>query len=198
MSGFPTWGSGNKRRNFQRIRIWKLVGFDCRALKGQGETETPLVEGAHKVVCASAPGGKSSDPTGDWTRPTCYCWRVSCRGGGMAVVHCGDKDTGSRSSGKYSLAWALLKSAIRPKKEPVASSDGLPQAKKKTGRELSPTHQQTSRLKFYWALPPEQHPVLPTTSPSHQEACTSLLDRLTHQKAESRSKKNYSPAACGT
>ena len=34
-----------------------------------------------------------------------------------------------------------------------------------------------SGLKFYWArpCPPEQDPVFPTTSPSHQEAYTSLL-----------------------
>ena len=37
---------------------------------------------------------------------------------GMAVAHCGDKDTGSRSSGKYSLVWALPESAISPSKEP--------------------------------------------------------------------------------
>ena len=36
---------------------------------------------------------------------------------GVAVAHCGDKDTGSRSSGKYSLPWALPESAISPTKE---------------------------------------------------------------------------------
>ena len=37
---------------------------------------------------------------------------------GVAVAHRGDKDTGSRSSGKYSLVWALPESAISPTKEP--------------------------------------------------------------------------------
>ena len=37
---------------------------------------------------------------------------------GVAVSHCEDKDTGSRSSGKYSLEWALPESAISPTKEP--------------------------------------------------------------------------------
>ena len=32
-------------------------------------------------------------------------------------------------------------------------------------------------------------------SPSHQEACTSLLDSLIPQRADNRSKKNYNPAA---
>ena len=35
---------------------------------------------------------------------------------------------------------------------------------------ISPTHQQKIKLKFYWAWPPEQDPVFPTNSPSHQEA----------------------------
>ena len=43
---------------------------------------------------------------------------------------------------------------------------------------------------------------LPTrgTRPSstHQEAYTSLLDSLSHQRADSRSKMNYNPTACGT
>ena len=34
------------------------------------------------------------------------------------------------------------------------------------------------------------------TSPSHQEACTSLWPDLTHQKSDIRSKRKYIPAAC--
>ena len=69
----------------------------------------------------------------------------ACVGGspaevGLAVAHHGDKDTGSRSSGKYSLAWALLESTISPTKEPVASTAGSPQAKQPTRREHSPTY----------------------------------------------------------
>ena len=67
---------------------------------------------------------------------------------GMAVPHRGDKDTGSRNSGKFPLASALPESAISPAKEPVASRAGSPQAKQPTGREPSPTHQQTRGLKF--------------------------------------------------
>ena len=96
------------------------------------------------------------------------------------------------------MVWALLESSNSPTKEPVASSAGLPQTKQPTGRELSPTHQQVSILSFTELCPPEQHPALPTTSPSHQEACTSLLDSLIHQRTDGRSKKNYIPAACGT
>ena len=70
-SGFPTWGSGNGRRNSQRIKHWRQAGFDYRTSTGLGETETPLLEGTHKVVCTCGPRGRSSDPIGDWTRPTC-------------------------------------------------------------------------------------------------------------------------------
>ena len=59
------------RRNSKRMRLWRLVGFDCRILTGLGETGTALLEGTHKVVCASGPRERSSDPIGDWTRPTC-------------------------------------------------------------------------------------------------------------------------------
>ena len=37
---------------------------------------------------------------------------------GLAVSHRENKDTGSRSSGKYSLAWALPEFTISPAKEP--------------------------------------------------------------------------------
>ena len=38
------------------------MGFECRTSTGMGETETPLLEGTHKVVCTSGPRGRSSDP----------------------------------------------------------------------------------------------------------------------------------------
>ena len=43
-----------------------------------------------------------------------------------------------------------------------------------TGREHIPIHLQKIGLKIYWAwpCPPEQDPVFPTASPSHQEAST--------------------------
>ena len=96
---------------------------------------------------------------------------------GAAVAHCRDKDMGSRSSGKYSLAWALPESTISPTKEPVASSVGLPQAKQPTGRKLSPTHQQTSRLKFYWTLTTR---AIPSSTHHH-----SLLSGSLHKMASS-------------
>lgn len=65
-----------------------------------------------------------------------------------------------------------------------------------------PTHQQRSNLKVLLsiALPirEAQDPPPPTTSPSYQEAYISLLDSLIQHRADGRSKKSYSPAACRT
>ena len=144
ISGFPTWGSGHRRRNSQRIRLWRLARFDCRTSTGLGETETPLLEGTHKAVCASGLRGKEQWPHRRLNQTYLLVLEGLLPRQGVAVAHCRDKDTGSRSSGKYSLAWALLESAISPTKETVASSDGSPQAKQSTGRELCPTHQQAA------------------------------------------------------
>ena len=116
-SGFPTWGSSNRRRNSQRIRLWRLVVIDCRTLTGLGETETPLLEGTHKVVCASGPRGKEQWPHRRLNQTYLLVLEGLLQRRGVSLAHCGDKDTGSRSSGKYSLVWALLKTTISPTKE---------------------------------------------------------------------------------
>lgn len=65
------------------------------------------------------------------------------------MAHHGDKDTGSSSSQKYSLALrGLHEVTIIHTKQPVGSSVGLLQAKQPRGKEHSHTHQQTSELKF--------------------------------------------------
>ena len=197
-SGFPTWGAGKGRRNFQRIRLWRRAGFDCRTSTGLGETETPLLESTHKVVCTSGPKGKEHGPHRRLNQTYLLLFKgLLERQGGAAVAHRKDKDTGSRSSGKYSLVWALPESTISLTKEPLGPSAGSPQAKQPTGRELSPTHQQTSRLKFYSALPTRATP----SSTHHQSLPWGSLHKplsLTHQRADSRRKKNGNPAACGT
>ena len=69
-----------------------------------------------------------------------------------AVVGCGSPWEQGHWQQKFwevLLGVILPESTISPTKEPVGSSKGSPQAKQPTGRELSPTHQQTSGLKFY-------------------------------------------------
>ena len=171
-SGFPAWGSGNRSRNPQRSWLWRPAGFDCRTSTGLRKTETQLVESTHKVLCTPRPKEKEQLPHRRLNHTYLLVLEDLLQRWGAAVAHHRNKGTGSRSSGKYSSAWALPEAAIIPTKEPVGSSAGSPQAKQLTGTEHSPTHQQTSGLKFYRAqlCLPEQDPVLPTTSPSHQEA----------------------------
>ena len=38
------------------------MGFDFRTSTGLGETETPLLKGTHKVMCATGPKGKEEGP----------------------------------------------------------------------------------------------------------------------------------------
>ena len=168
-SGFLTWGSGNKRRNSQRIRLWMIAGFDCRT---GGNRDSNLGGHTQSSVCIRTQG------EGEWPhRRLNQTYLLVLEGllqrQGVAVAHSEDKDTGSRSSGKYSLVWALLESTISPTKEPVGSSVGLPQAKQPAGRELSHTHQQTSGLKFYWALPTRATP----SSTHHQSLPSGSLHK---------------------
>ena len=115
-SGLPSWGSDNGRRNYQRIRLWSLPGFDYRTSTGRGETETPFLEGTHKVVCAPGPTGKEQWPHRRLKQTYLLVLEGFLQKQGLAMAHHGDKDTGSRSSGKYSLGWALLEVPLVPPK----------------------------------------------------------------------------------
>ena len=132
------------------------AGFDCRTWTRLGETETPHLEVTHKVVCTPGPRRKEQWPHRRLNQTYLLVLEGLLQRQGVAVAHHGDKNTGSRSSGKYSSA--LPESTISPTKEHVSSSAGLPKAKQPTGRELITTHQQTSGLKFYWALPTRATP----------------------------------------
>ena len=81
--------------------------------------------------------------------------------------------------------------AINPTIEPADRRAGSPQAKQLPGKECNPTNQQIIELKLDGArpYPPEQDPVFLITSPSHQEAYTSLS--FMHQRADRRSKKHH-------
>ena len=62
------------------------------------------MEGTHKVACASGPRGRSSDPGETEADIPASVGGSPAEEGGVAMAHRGDKDIGSRSSGKYSLA----------------------------------------------------------------------------------------------
>ena len=87
---------------------------------------------------------KRTDFIGVWVRPTCWSWRVSW-GVGVALAHCGGKDTGSGNIHQHELSWTC------PTQQSSVSSAGMPQAKQPTRWGHRPIHQQVGYLKSPWA-----------------------------------------------
>ena len=90
--------------------------------------------------------------------------------------------TDMSSPGGRALASVLLEARSIRTTEPVDCRSGPPLATKPTGTDHSPpppplSHQKKPGFKIYgeWPCPPEQDPVFPTVSPSHQEAYTRPL-----------------------
>ena len=180
-SGFLAWGSGQGTGNLQGIWLWRAVRFDYRNSTGLGDIDSWRVQ--TKSCPHQDTEKRSSDPTGDWARPYFKCLRVSSRGMGQQWCTMG---TGALATAVLGDSWILQEVTNSPTIESVDSRTGSPHAKQLTGREHSPTHQQMTGLKFYWAqpCPPEQDPVFPTASLSHQKAYISLLSSSTKGKTE--------------
>ena len=200
--GSPAWRSGDRRRWLERIQLWRSVGFDCRN----------ATLGGYRVSYTWGLREKKQWPPKRLGQTYLLgleglLWRQ-----GAAVAHCRDKDTGCDSSREHLLVWALLDAPLfSPRSHPTASAR-TPQANQPTEQEHSPTQQQTACLKSWenscpiktvpdTALPTRGTELISThqwakISPSHLEACTSLLNSLIYQEANSRSKKSYNPAAC--
>ena len=116
-------------------------------------------------------------PVSDWGSPA-ELWISS--GLPQGQVHW------QRSPGSRTVAGALLEVANSPTIGTYQPQDCVSLAKQLTGREHSPTHQQTFGLKFFWEqpCPSEQDPVALTASPSHQEDCTCLLSSFRREQKE--------------
>lgn len=131
---------------------------------------------------------------------------------GMAVAHCRDKDTGGDSSG--SPHWPLEGCHFLTNTwhhSTACSLQSWDASGQSIGLKHSPSHKQTSCLKSYWAhspldmpldmaLPPRRtklqlHPPVGRNQSFQPRSLHKLLS-LTHQVADSRSKKNYNLAAC--
>ena len=69
-----------------------------------GGNRDSTLEGTHKVVSASEPREKEQRPHRRRNQTYLLVLEGLLQRQGVAVSHCEDKDTGSRSSGKYSLA----------------------------------------------------------------------------------------------
>ena len=78
----PNLGVWQWEEEFLENQTLKPSGNWLQDFDRTGGNRDSTLEGTHKVVCASGPRGRSSDPRGDWTRPTCWCPRASCGGGG--------------------------------------------------------------------------------------------------------------------
>ena len=211
-SGSPAWGSGNGRRNLQRIWLRSPVVFNHRNSRGLGETETPLLEGAHSVSCTSGPREKKGWPYKrlDQTYHLVLeglLWRR-----GAAEAHCNDKDTGSGNSSEYSLVWALLEAAIfsprpGPTQQPVGSSAGMPQAKQ--SENTAPCISKQDAKSLPEELPDKHSPwhgtaqqrdktqLHPPVGRCQSLPPGSLHKLLIYQGVDSRSKENYNSAAWG-
>ena len=171
-SGFPTWGLAMgeeipRESDFdsdwnQASSIW-LQDFDSTG----GNRDSTLGGHTQSSVCIKT-WGEEQWPHRRLNQTYLVVLEGLLQRWGVAVAHWGDKDTVSRSSVNYSLAWALHESTISLTKKPVTSSAGSLPAKQPTGRELSSAHQQTSILNFYWALPTRA-----TASSTHHQSLPS-------------------------
>ena len=114
-SGFTAWGLQQQEEEspeslaLKASRIW---------LQNWGKKKLYSWR-THTGSCAHQnPGRKSSDPIGDWVRPACLCWSISCRGGGMLWL----------TAGTNTLATEVLGSTHRhepPWRSPLAPPNSL-------------------------------------------------------------------------
>ena len=85
----PNLGVWQWEEEFLENQTLKTSGNWLQDFERTGGHRDSTLEGTHKLVCALGPRGRSRDPRGDWTRPT--CWRVSCRGRGWLCFTVGTR-----------------------------------------------------------------------------------------------------------
>ena len=160
--------------------------------------------------------GQSNDSIGAWARPPCGSWRVSWGGRGWLWLTVGQGHWWWRSKGiSISVSsprghhfgtetWPHLtacrlkcwdtsgQTTNRVGTQPHPLADRLPKVILSAQMPLNipldtalPTRRTRPSSTHQWA----------GTSPSHHKACTGPWTNLTHQGADTRSKKNYKPAA---
>ena len=165
-SGFPAWGSDKGTGDPHGIWPWRPAGFDYRTCTGLGETETAVLEGTSRILHAPRHRGKEQ-----WPQLHASVGGSSVEAG---VSRGSPQGWGHQQHQARKGTLGINPLGVLPTMEPVKRA-GLPQAKQLPGREWNPTHQQILGWQLRArACPPEQDPVFPTTSPSQQEAHTSL------------------------
>ena len=113
----PNLGVQQREEEFPENQALKFSEVWLQDFNRSGGNRDSTLEGTHKVVCASGPSGKEQWPHKRLNQNYWLMLEGLMQRQGAAVAHHGDKDTGSRSSGKYSLVWALSKSTISSTKE---------------------------------------------------------------------------------
>ena len=142
-SGFQTWGSSNlgvwqreeeflENQNLKASGIW-LQDFDWTG----GNGDSTIREHTQSSVYIGTQG-KEQWPHRRLKQIYLLVLEGLLQRQGVTMAHCEDKDTGSRSSGKYSLAWELPESAISPTKEEIGSSDRLLRSNNQKGGNPTP------------------------------------------------------------
>ena len=116
--GFPTWGVQQREEEFLENQTLKATGIWLQDLDRTGGKRDSTLGGHTQSSVRIGIQGKEQWPQGRLNQTYLLVLGGLLQRQGVAVAHHGDKDTGSRSSGKYSLAWALPDSSISLTKEP--------------------------------------------------------------------------------
>ena len=129
-------------------------------MAGLGETETPLLEDTHKVVCAFGPRGRSSDPGGRLNQTYLLVLKGLLQRWGAAVAHQGTRTLAAEVLGSIPWHEPSQNPPLAPPKSPgrlqcwVASGQTInregtqphPSADKWIKVLLSSAHQSNSQL----------------------------------------------------
>ena len=139
----PSLGDWHWEEPSKHLKLWRpgAGGAWLQELHRTEGNRNSTFKGTHKVSYALRPSTKQ------WLKMVLnqtYLWVLKCLLGrqGLAIIHCGGKDTGSRGTREYSSAWAqpeviILDPRPGPTKQPTGSSDEIPQTKQPTGWEHS-------------------------------------------------------------
>ena len=113
--------------------------------------------------------------TGDWSKTTCWCWRVSCVGvGQQKLTTGGGEEAAAVSEGPPWCKPSWRSPVTRPRAHRPKRWIGLGQNTTREGTQSHPSADNWIKAVLSKALPTRARPVFPTTSPSHQEAYTRL------------------------
>ena len=162
---FPNLEFSKGTENPQGIWLWRPVGFDYRTSTGLGK---PTL-GGHKQNLVHTRSQEKEQFSHKRLSQTCLCVPRSLQQRhGSTVAWCGVRSTeyNSACTSPFQGGHQYLHCPYHR----LASGQT-------TRREHSPSHQQKTRLKIYWAWPrpSKQDPVSPTVSLSHQDAFISFL-----------------------